>query len=212
MKKIVTTLAIAATILTASPAAARTFGWGVTGGLNVSKFDEDGAKNNSGWFAGVTAKVTIPVLNFGVDGSLLYSTEKAEINKNNREAQFISVPVNLRYDFQFPVISKVAVPYLYVGPQFDWNVNDAKIAAGSETKTETDATTGTTTTTTTTNYFKVKDASWKVNFGIGALLFNHVQVSYAYSLPISDSWESTIKDWDENTNLSTHKVGIAYFF
>lgn len=197
MKKIVTTLALVATMMMAAPASARTFGWGVTGGLNVSKLDEDGAKSNSGWFAGVTAKLTIPILNFGVDGSLLYSYEKAEIQKADKDAQFISIPVNLRYDFQFPVISKIAVPYLFAGPQFDWNVNNAKVAISDGT---------------TDGYFKVKDASWKVNFGLGALLFNHLQVSYAYSLPISDSWKSTIANIDENTNLSTHKVGLAYFF
>ncbi len=203
MKKFLLSMLVVGACAVASPVSARTFGFGVTGGLNVSKLDEEGAKNNSGWFAGVTAKVTVPVLGFGLDGALLYSTEKVEVGVKDKNAQYISVPVNLRYDFQLPVVSKVLVPYAFLGPQFDWNINNTKL-----------------------NFFdgeegsyglKAKDATWKANFGVGALLFNHVQVSYAYSLPISNSWSwdsvyDNVVEAKDNTKLSTHKVGVTYFF
>lgn len=203
MKKFLLSVLVVAACAVASPVSARTFGFGVTGGLNVSKLDEDGAKSNSGWFAGVTAKVTVPVLGFGLDGALLYSTEKVEAEAKDKNAQYISVPVNLRYDFQLPVVSKVLVPYAFLGPQFDWNINNAKLNFFDEEEG---------------GYgLKAKDATWKANFGIGALLFNHVQVSYAYSLPISNSWSwDTVYDNVEgarkNTKLATHKVGVTYFF
>lgn len=203
MKKFLLSVLVVAACAVASPVSARTFGFGVTGGLNVSKLDTDGAKSNSGWFAGVTAKVTVPVLGFGLDGALLYSTEKVEDGANDKNAQYISVPVNLRYDFQLPVVSKVLVPYAFLGPQFDWNINDAKLGFSNENGEF--------------SGFKAKDATWKANFGIGALLFNHVQVSYAYSLPISNSWSwenvaGSVVDAKENTKLATHKVGVTYFF
>jgi len=203
MKKFILSVLVSAACAVASPVSARTFGFGVTGGLNVSKLDEDGAKNNSGWFAGVTAKVTVPILGFGVDGALLYSTEKVEAGDKDKNAQYISIPVNLRYDFQLPAVSKIVVPYAFLGPQFDWNVNNAKLnfldADGEGFG------------------LKAKDAAWKANFGVGALLFNHVQISYAYSLPISNSWSwrevgENVADMKENTKLSTHKVGVTYFF
>jgi hypothetical protein len=60
----------------------------------------------------------------------------------------------------------------------------------------------------------LKDATWKANFGLGVLLLNHVQVSYSYSLPVSNSWESVtaVKELYSNTKMSTHKIGVAYYF
>jgi hypothetical protein len=211
MKKQMLTLGLLLATAAAAPVSARTFGFGVTGGLNVSKLDADHAQNNNGWYAGLTAKCTIPVLNFGVDGSLLYSLEKAELSGNETDAKFISIPVNLRYDLQFPLISKVLVPYVFVGPQFDWNINNASIlrgTSGMEAASEPSSTAS----KGGLERYKLKDATWKANLGVGVLLLNHLQVSYAYSLPISDSWETTLKDVYSDSNLSTHKIGVAYYF
>ncbi len=198
MKKLMLTLGLLLATAAATPVSARTFGFGVMGGLNVSKLDADNAKNNNGWYAGLTAKCTIPVLNFGVDGSVLYSLEKAGIMGHEEDARFISIPVNLRYDFQLPVLSDLLTPYVFAGPQFDWNVNNAKLKLE-----DADGETGS---------YKLKDATWKANFGVGVLLMSHLQVSYSYSLPISDSWTSSLTEAADNSKLSTHKIGVAYYF
>jgi hypothetical protein len=138
------------------------------------------------------------VLNFGLDGSVLYSLEKAGIMGHEEDARFISIPVNLRYDFQLPVLSDLLTPYVFAGPQFDWNVNNAKLKLEN-----TDGETGS---------YKLKDATWKANFGVGVLLMSHLQVSYSYSLPISDSWTSSLTEAADNSKLSTHKIGVAYYF
>jgi hypothetical protein len=217
MKKLLLSLGLLLAMATAAPVSARTFGFGVMGGLNVSKLDADHAQNNNGWYAGLTAKCTIPVLNFGVDGSLLYSLEKAGISGNETDAKFISIPVNLRYDFQFPLISKVLVPYLFAGPQFDWNINNASIVPGTYGEygeAASDSGESTASKGGLLHKYKLKDATWKANFGLGVLLLNHVQVSYSYSLPVSNSWESVtaVKDLYSNTKMSTHKIGVAYYF
>jgi hypothetical protein len=198
MKKQILTVCVALAATAAMPLSARTFGFGVTGGLNVTKLDLDNAKNNSGWYAGLTGKVTIPILNFGLDGSVLYSSEKAGIMGNDEDAQFISIPVNLRYDFQLPILSSMVAPYIFVGPQYDWNVNNAKLKYTDENGEE--------------QSYKLKDGVWKGNIGVGVLLANHLQVSYAYSLPLSDSWYSNLSNLSDNAKMSTHKIGVAYFF
>ncbi len=197
MKKIFSSILVLVALLVASPATAKTFGFGVTGGLNVSKLDLDGAKNNTGWFAGLSAKVTIPVVNLGVDGSFLFTQEKLEVEgAGSDNINYLSIPINLRYDLQLPAISKVFIPYAYMGPQFDYALNDdLKLEGGS---------------------WDVKSASWRANFGIGAILLNHVQISYAYSLPLSDSYKSSVAAglWDSatKTKVETHKVSLTYFF
>jgi hypothetical protein len=197
MKKKILTLCCAAAMMSSMPLAAETFSWGITGGLNVSKLDAESAQSNNGWYAGLTGKVTLPILNLGFDGSLLYSKERAGIMGNDEDASFISIPINLRYDFQLPVLSNVFVPFVFVGPQFDWNVNNAQVAWQEGE---------------TLNYFRLKNSTWKGNIGVGAILCNHLQISYAYSLPFSDSWYGTIASARENSKLSTHKIGVTYYF
>jgi hypothetical protein len=199
MKKQLLTLGCLLAATAAMPLSARTFGFGVTGGLNVSKLDVDHAKNNSGWYAGLTGKVSIPILNFGVDGSILYSSEKAGIMGNDEDAQFVSIPVNLRYDFSLPILSELVTPYVFIGPQYDWNVNNAKVEGKDEDGN-------------VVSSYKLKEGVWKGNVGVGVIVCSHWQVSYAYSLPLSDSWYSNISSLSDNTKMSTHKIGVAYYF
>lgn len=208
MKKLICSIFLLAAALVVTPVSAKTFGWGVAAGMNISKADGGEWKTDAenGWYAGLTAKVTIPILGFGLEASALYSQESvsvATVNGNltaagSDEIQYLSVPIHLRYDFQLPVVSKVAVPYLFAGPQFNYALNDLKLDGDFEAYTE---------------KFDTENASWKFDLGLGALLINHLQVSYTYSFPISNSFEASdllgIKD---DLKLSTHRIGVAWLF
>lgn len=182
MKKVFFALLMLAAVWTTQSASAQTFEWGIAAGMNITREMNSGysvvGSSGFGGFAGVTGKVSLPILTFGVDGSILYSHEKTSYDNFNQ----LVVPIHLRYDLKLPTISHILVPYIFAGPQLNYALN---------------------------NHYGFKKVSWKTNVGIGALLARHLQVSYNYSLPISDSY---VDYYDDSVKLATHRIGLAYYF
>ena len=106
--------------------------FGVKGGLNLTNmsFDkgsiDDILKNKTGFFAGLTVRVSLPVPGLGIDGAVLYDQREAEIEgqTNNTEkikSQSIQVPINLRYEIG---LGESANIFIFAGPQFGFNIGD----------------------------------------------------------------------------------------
>ena len=207
MKKIILALGITSMLLGSNVMQARTLGWGLTGGMNVSKIDldknyEEMAKPEAdkGWYAGVTGLVSIPLLGFGFDGSIVYSQEEVNLSKDgdSETAQFISIPVHLRYDFRLPAVEKAFVPYLMAGPQFNYALNDVKFAIEEESDAKT---------------VLKKANSWRLDFGLGMILLDHVQLTYSYGIPIGPSQKIRSAGDVENTYKSgAHRLGMSIYF
>ena len=180
---------------------------GVKGGLNMTDINSSTIhnyeKNNNGFFFGPTAKIALP-LGFGIDGSLLYDQRSAKVKteldggKNYSttvKQQQITVPVNLRYGAD---LSKQFGVYLFVGPQFGFNVGDKTVS---------------------TNYedWDFKAAQLSVNFGVGATIFSHLEVSANYNLACSESADQSIKDSVYpkilgNGKMNAWQISLGYFF
>lgn len=177
---------------------------GVKGGLNMTDINSSTIhnyeKNNNGFFFGPTAKIALP-LGFGIDGSLLYDQRSAKVKteldggKNYSttvKQQQITVPVNLRYGAD---LSKQFGVYLFVGPQFGFNVGDKTVS---------------------TNYddWDFKTAQLSVNIGAGATIFNHLQVSANYNLACSKAADLTINDNRKigNGKMNAWQISLGYFF
>ena len=196
-------------LLSLSTAAMAQISWGVSAGVNVTGSSNVSVKSfdfESGWYAGLTAKVTIPILGFGVDGAVLYSNETACLEKETTEggkeseaSRFVSVPIHLRYDFQLPLVSKVVVPFAMVGPQFNLGLNDVTFDNLTDYEDET---------------IIDKSNSWRLDMGIGAILLSHLQVSYSYAIPMgktSKFYDGAKQVWN-NYKTGTHRIGVVYYF
>jgi hypothetical protein len=97
MKRIFTVV-LAALMLTGISASAQVK-WGVTGGLNfnTSKFTEVDVKARTGWSAGATCLVDLP-LGFSVQPSLLYHQKGANItNELSQNMGFLELPVSVQW-------------------------------------------------------------------------------------------------------------------
>ena len=214
MKKIFAILAAAA--LVAVPAQAKIFGFGVAAGMNITQPISDGLDFDpaSGWYAGVKLKITAPVLGLGVDGSVLYSQEAISmenadgISKSDRVG-YIAVPIDLRYELKLPLVNKVAVPFVAVGPQFNYNVKDLDFKVSDLSGSISDS----------KEAFKTENASWRLNFGLGAVLINHLEVSYTYGLPLGKTFKENFKEYGgtligktDNLKTGVHRVGLAWYF
>lgn len=218
MKKIILSMCLAAVALMGTTASAKTFGWGITGGLNVPEIDWSGDvkaqvtdKSNynadNGWYAGVTAMVSVPVIGFGVDGAVLYSQEKV----SDADVKSISVPIHLRYDFNLPLANKIVVPFVMAGPQFNYGLDEFSFditTLDKETLKEK---------TETLSFEKANN--WKLDLGAGVILFNHLQVSYSYVIPMGNTGKLMDKDITgttytafKNYKAAAHRIGVTYYF
>lgn len=210
MKKIILSMCLLAAAMMGTTASAKTFGWGVTAGMNVSKIDWDDLEGtkpeaDNGWYLGVTGMVSLPIVGFGVDGSIVYSQEAVDPGVkgvDSEMANYISVPVHLRYDFNLPAVNKVVVPFVMAGPQFNFAISDIDFEqeiGGLKTKEVME-----------------KANNWRLDLGVGAILLNHLQVTYSYGIPMGQT-EAKIKTGTaieavQKYKLGAHRVGVAYYF
>ena len=132
--------------------------------FNKSVLDAD---NQTGWTAGLMGEFTIPVIGISADLSAMYVSRNAKflaeqgISKDNRS--YIELPLNFRYNFSLPVISKVVVPYLGVGPSVSFltsrkNIEDA---------------------------YRNRSVDWALNFGIGLRFLSHIDLNARYGLGLT---------------------------
>lgn len=198
MKKIICAFMVAVCSLAmAMPAQAQLLKWGFKGGLNMSKLDLDKAlssDNNTGFFIGPMAEVTIPVIGLGVDAALMYSQrgdkyETTEYTVDGRQ-QGVEIPVHLKYTFGLGSMLGI---YIAAGPDFFFNFKDITVS-GLDVDT--------------------KRTQVALNVGAGLKLIKHLQLGFTYQIPMGDSFSvgkgaSALFD---SGKTKTWQVSLAYLF
>lgn len=175
MKKTIR-LALAAIIALAAtaPAAAKPFQIGPVVGMNVNSIDLNSVANNfkadnrCGFGGGVMAKFTLPIINLGVDASLMYERrssqiEKSDNNLDNLNYDYFAVPIHARWDIPMPMVSQVIYPTIFTGPNLAFRMGKSTI-----------------------NDFKANKYNIGWDFGVGLTFVQHLQISAAYTLGISN--------------------------
>lgn len=160
--------------------------FGIKAGVVVNdlKFDKDviATDNRAGFTGGLMMEVNLPILNLGVDASVMYVRRSSEViintsNSNgdntgiaskNINNDYIEVPVNLKYKFALPGVGRIVAPYLFTGPSFSFLTSKKAIGDALENKKF--------------------DLSW--NFGAGVQILNKVQVGASYGLGLTKASES----------------------
>ena len=206
MKRFLTTLFVV--LLTVSAANAQKFG--ITGNLAFDKTESNviaGLKPGLGWGAGLKFRF-VSSMGLGLDAALKYASESisfypnefgADVYEESDRISLLSIPVNLRYDFAFPVIKKIAFPFLFVGPEFCYSLDgiDWKNTGYEEV-------------------FKENKAQWNLNFGIGVMLFSHLELAYNYTSKLSDRFSSSSEGYKYSAkdifSSSSNKILLTYCF
>ncbi|MCM1153142.1 MAG: PorT family protein [Muribaculum sp.] len=189
MKNLKRTVLVALMILATGVAANAQFKFGIKAGLNVNKVhfsdkisqDILNPDNSCGWTAGVMAEFTVPVVGVAIDASLMYarmnnnagdkiSEIESDLGQSEGKAvfgrNFIEIPVNLKYKFTIPVISRIVKPMIYTGPTFSFKL-DKNLLENMKTKTF--------------------QAAW--NVGIGFEFLDHLQVNGGYSFGMNNVFD-----------------------
>ena len=198
-------------LLAAAPAQAQ-FKFGVKAGVNLAEAPSDinleglagqalGTDGTTGFFVGPMAKFTIPLLGLGVEADVLYSRTGSEIAGEKVNKNSFEIPLYLRYDFALPLISKIAVPFVAVGPQFGF-------AFGSTDEAIKDL-----------GKYEYKKSNLSLNLGAGAILLSKIQLHLNYNIALGKTSEWTGVDgvaegmgkvMDSKTN--TWQISAAYLF
>lgn len=199
-------------LLAAAPAQAQ-FKFGVKAGVNLAEAPSDisniqglagqvlSTDGTTGFFVGPMAKFTMPLLGLGIEADALYSRSGAEVAGEKINKNSIEIPVYLRYDFALPLISKVAVPFLAVGPQFGFAFGSTDEIIDNLGK------------------YEYKKSNLSLNLGAGAILLSKIQVHLNYNIALgkTSEWkgidgvtDGMMKVMDSKTN--TWQISAAYLF
>ena len=189
-------------LLVAIPANAQ-LKFGIKAGTNLvgSPSDIKGISSDgyTGFFAGAMAKFTLPIVGLGVEGDILYSQSGAEIGGDKVKRQSIEIPVYLRYDLGLPVMSKIVVPFVAVGPQFGFTLGDAEKDWMKAVR------------------FEYKKSQLSLNVGAGAVFLGHLQAHVNYNIAMGNTSEYSEfvgGAWNVMTKSKTNtwQVSVAYLF
>lgn len=216
MKKLFTLAVVAATMMFSQTANAQVQ-FGVKAGVNLSSIsmshDEDAidASNRTGFFAGATAVFQLPVVGLGVDGSILYDQREAKLkiskisnpdisatpSDESLKLQQIAVPINIRYGFG---LGSLASAFVFAGPQFGFNVGDKKTEVVKNLVA-----------------WETESTNFSLNFGVGVMALNHLQVTANYNLALGKTSELSFKNvyneaFHPEVKASSWQIGVAYLF
>ena len=207
MKKLLSLLVLL-TVLAVMPASAQSVKFGVKGGLNVSSmsFDKDvvDSKNRVGWFIGPSVKLSLPIIGFDI--AALYDQKETEVDAAVIKQQSVLVPVNVRGNFG---LGSMASIYIAAGPQFGFNVGDDEFSWLS--------------TDSYTNTFQLKKSSFSLNLGAGVTVLKHLEVGFAYNIPLGDTGDADVlgvagnlanNAWStiKGAKINTWTVSAAVYF
>ena len=213
MKKLFTLAVVAATMMFSQTANAQVQ-FGVKAGVNLSSIsmshDKDAidASNRTGFFAGATAVFQLPIVGLGVDGSILYDQREAKLKISKTDIsttpideslklQQIAVPINIRYGFG---LGSLASAFVFAGPQFGFNVGDKKTEVVKNLVA-----------------WETESTNFSLNFGVGVMALNHLQVTANYNLALGKTSELSFKNayneaFHPEVKASSWQIGVAYLF
>ena len=176
--------------------------FGLKGGLNETKLSlnqsdlEESISNKSGFFIGPTVRFTLPIVSLGMDAAVLYDQREGEAKDTGEKLQqkSIQIPIHARYGIGLGALASL---YLFVGPQFGFNV-------GGDTEKQ------------KVSDWSLKTANISGNAGLALMFANHLQVSVNYNFALSKNAEyKVIKNGIENhvkVKNNAWQIALAYYF
>jgi len=193
-------------LLSAAVCANAELRWGATAGVNISdfKFKQDllDPKTGVGFNVGAMGEVMIPGIGFGIDFAVRYNMHGGKINfgkwpvwstdgfdTENVVLHTIQLPLNLRFKYtRFNGFEDYLAPFVYAGPVFSFTVAHSDVKA-----------------------LQYPAGSVGVQFGLGAEILKHFQISAGYHLGLTYEIRTVkLDNFSARSNYWT--VNVAYLF
>lgn len=170
-------LTVIAIFISSLSASAQLFRWGIRAGMTINELSFSKSvfhsSNRNGFTGGVSGEINIPVIGISIDGSLMYANRSFEYSYKDEgivycgheSRSYIDIPVNFKYMFRLPVISKVFVPFISTGPDFSFLISSRRVNSAIRNGSF--------------------DTAWTA--GLGAQLFTHLQLHATYGWGLNKS-------------------------
>lgn len=187
-----------------------------SGNKDYLSLDGKSTQPDRSWSAGLKLKFSGP-MGAGFDMAVKYTTEdlcyswmrnefgetmSSSIVSNSDKIQFVSVPLNVRYDLELPAVSNIIIPFAFAGPElnytfdgFEWKQKDL----GNKIE----------------EYVKENTLNWNLNFGVGVLLGRHVEISYVYTMRMTEPLvlnEGLDDELKSRYGKKRNKIGLTIYF
>ena len=163
--------------LVATPASAQVR-VGLKGGFQLANMEWRGSalgsSNRVGFFAGPTAKFTLPVVGLGIDAAILFDQRDLKVEESTFKQQSLVLQGSARYDVG---IGDVIGIFAHIGPQFSFNVGDDLINWVTKEGG--------------LKQFSLQETMLSVNMGVGVTLFGHLEGRISYNIPVSKTADFT---------------------
>ena len=168
--------------------------------LNKSTFDSD---NRAGFTGGAMVEFTVPVVNLGLDASVLYAQRSVDaysadgkIGTDHRS--YIDIPINFKWKMSILGTGKIISPFLTTGPDFSFLCSKQNFKDAWDSRKF--------------------DFAW--NIGAGVQLLNKIQVAASYGFGITNSanalqGSSVVNDakhFDFKGKNRSWTITLAYLF
>ena len=185
---------IVALIVAFSPIATTGYGQirlGLRGevGLNKASFSKDAIKveNLNSFKIGPTAEIMLPVIDFGVEASLLYNNNRMNVEDDGSVWQkvevtnhYLDIPVNLKYKYGLILPVKL---YVAAGPY-------ARIHLSGDDKKLSDI----------SDDLKAKSFEAGINLGLGVEVFKRLAIGVNYGMQLTDNYSVNKPEWKDALN------------
>lgn len=179
--------------------------FGIRGEVGINKPTLDktlySVENMNAFKIGPTLEFMLPIMDLGLDASLLYSNEKMKVKDFKLDkvldevaSHYLDVPANLKY--KIGIVSPVKV-FLAAGPYIQFKVggDDFKYEAIKK---------------------QAEDKKFQagINLGLGAEIINKIQVGFGYRIKLTDDYsanEPELKDVLNNKSGIWSLTAAVYF-
>lgn len=201
-----------------STSALAQFKFGVTGGLNISKFtvSNDDYKEyinkiRPGFFVGPTAIYNVPKTGLSFESGVFLDFRGATSKNNNNSKSIycksLQIPVNIRFGINY---AETVYWYIFTGPQFGLPLGrDHHIISGKSKSTG----------HALERQWTDEKTTFSWNFGIGGVVMDHIQVKLSYNLALRQTGEIQQIDLIDGTSKTLTEgkahacqVAISYLF
>ena len=181
MNKRIITIVVALFAIIGTTSAQVGFGVKVGAKINDLRFEQDYYEDtyNTGFTCGLMMEYMFPSTNIGIDASIMYFNVQTEflegmnspnqVSRANYRTHFIDLPINFKWKIGLPVAKNVVTPFLTTGPCFSMIGGARQIAV---------------------NNIRCKSVTIDWDFGLGAELFNRVQIGVNYGLGLTNAFET----------------------
>lgn len=208
MKQIKRLIATILMVLAISLPASAQFRFGLKAGVavNTLSFNTDlfQSSNRAGFTGGAIIEYNIPVVNLGIDASVLYvnravnvtgETEAGVIVSENKNRSYIDIPINLKWKINLPIVGRWISPFVTTGPDFSILLTKDSFTAEN------------------LQNFSSKSVDFAWNVGVGLELFKHIQIAANYGFPVGEQITGHINNHEAlYSNNQCWTITATYLF